>query len=57
MRTTLGRRLSTTQTELAEKVRSFIAQAREAVRGGDWLRARNLAQKAELLSLDLVKAR
>lgn len=57
MRTTLGMRLSTTQTELAEKVRSFIAQAREAVRGGDWLRARNLAQKAELLSLDLVKAR
>jgi len=57
LRTTLGRRLSTTQTELAEKVRSFIAQAREAVRGGDWLRARNLAQKAELLSLDLVKAR
>jgi len=55
LRATLGRRLSTTQAELAEKVRSFIAQAREAVRGGDWVRARNLAQKAELLSFDLAK--
>ena len=55
LRATLGRTLSTTQAEIAEKVRSFIAQAREAVRGGDWVRARNLAQKAELLSFDLAK--
>jgi len=52
----LGRKLSTTQTELSERVRSFIVQASEALRGGDVLRARNLAQKAELLSYDLVKS-
>jgi hypothetical protein len=56
LRTTLGRNLSTTQADLAEKVRSFIAQAREAMRGGDWIRARNLAQKAELLSSELAKS-
>jgi hypothetical protein len=52
----LGRKLSTTQAELSERVRSFIVQASEALRGGDVLRARNLAQKAELLSYDLVKS-
>ena len=51
----VGRKLSTTQAELLERVRSFIAQASEALRGGDVLRARNLAQKAELLSFDLIK--
>jgi hypothetical protein len=52
----LGRKLSTTQAELLERVRSFIAQASEALRGGDVLRARNLAQKAELLSFDLTRS-
>ena len=56
LRATLGRNLSTTQADLAEKARSFIAQAREAMRAGDWVRARNLAQKAELISSELVKS-
>jgi hypothetical protein len=56
LQSTLGRKLSGTQAELAERVRSFISQAREATHAGDVLRARNLAQKAELLSLDLAKS-
>jgi hypothetical protein len=50
-----GRTLTTMQADLVEKIRGFIGQAREAARGGDWVRARNLAEKAQLLSQELVR--
>jgi hypothetical protein len=50
-----GRALSATQSDLARKSRSFLRQARKAAREGDWVRARNLAVKAQLLSEELVR--
>jgi len=49
-----GRQLSAGQQDLVEKIHSFLDQARDASKGGDWARAQNLAQKARLLSTDLV---
>lgn len=46
--------LSAGQQDLAEKIRSFVAQSRDASKTGDWARAQNLAQKARLLSDELV---
>ncbi len=51
---TSGKQLSAAQQDLTEKIRSFLAQSREAGRGGDWARAQNLAQKARLLSAELI---
>ena len=51
-----GRRLSPAQADLVAKIRSFIEQAKEAVSSGDWARARTLAQKAQVLSEDLVRS-
>ena len=49
-----GKQLNTAQHDLVEKIRSFLAQAHEAMRASDWVRARNLAQKAHVLSVDLL---
>ena len=49
-----GKQLNAAQTDLTEKIRSFVAQARDASKDGDWARAQNLAQKARLLSQELV---
>ncbi len=49
-----GRQLSAGQQDLVEKIHSFLEQARDASKGGDWARAQNLAQKARLLSTELV---
>ncbi|MGH9699804.1 MAG: hypothetical protein ACRD5R_06220 [Candidatus Acidiferrales bacterium] len=46
--------LSAGQQDLAEKIRSFVAQSLDASKTGDWARAQNLAQKARLLSDELV---
>jgi hypothetical protein len=51
---TAGKSLNATQADLASKVRSFISDAREAGRAGDWARARDLANKAQVLSEELV---
>jgi len=51
--TTRGRQLSATQQDLASKVRSFIAEARESAHSGDWTRARSAAKKAQVLSEEL----
>lgn len=51
-----GRTLNAARADIAEKVRSFLAQAREAVRDEDWPRARNLAEKARVLSTELVNS-
>lgn len=51
---TSGKSLSATQSDLASKVRSFISDARESGRAGDWARARDLAKKAQVLSEELI---
>jgi len=48
-----GRSLNPMQSDLASKVRSFLAEAREAAHVGDWTRAGNAAKKAEVLSQEL----
>jgi hypothetical protein len=54
--TTEGKTLNATQQDLASKVRSFISEAREAAKSGDWTRARNAAKKAEVLSQELASS-
>ena len=53
---TRGKQLSAAQRDLIEKIRSFVAQSRDASKGGDWARAQNLAQKARLLSAELINS-
>jgi len=48
-----GRKLNASQQDLVSKVRSFAENAKEAGRGGDWVRAKNLSRKAEVLSEEL----
>jgi hypothetical protein len=48
-----GKTLNAAQQDLASKVRGFIAEARDAAHAGDWMRARNAAKKAEVLSQEL----
>jgi len=49
-----GRRpLNATQLDVISKVRSFAESAREAMRSGDWERAKSLSKKAEVLSEQL----
>jgi hypothetical protein len=48
-----GKKLNPTQEDLASKVRGFADNAREAMRSGDWMRAKNLSKKAEVLSEQL----
>jgi hypothetical protein len=50
---TKGKRLSSSQNDLASQVRGFADSARDAVRDGDWSRARDLAKKAAVLSQEL----
>lgn len=49
-----GRSLNATQSDLAAKVKGFIDDARNAGKEGDWIRARSLATKAQVLSEELV---
>ncbi len=51
-----GRQLNASQNDLVGKIAGFLAQAHEAIRTGDWVRAQNLAQKAQVLSVELVKS-
>jgi len=53
---TNGKQLNAAQTDLAEKIRSFLSQSRDASKDGDWARAQNLAQKARLLSVELINS-
>jgi len=53
---TRGRNLNATQSDLASKIRSFIAEARDAANVGDWTRARNAAKKAQVLSEELASS-
>ena len=51
-----GKQLNAAQQDLVDKIRSFLTQSRDASKGGDWARAQNLAQKARLLSVELVNS-
>jgi hypothetical protein len=53
---TKGKRLSSSQNDLVSQVRGFADSAREAVRDGDWSRARDLAKKAAVLSQELASS-
>lgn len=54
LQSAVGRPLNAAQQDLAEKIRTFVSQSREASKSGDWSRAQNLAQKARVLSAELV---
>jgi hypothetical protein len=51
-----GRQLNAAQNDLIEKVRGFLSQAHEAIRANDWVRSQNLAEKAQVLSADLIRS-
>jgi outer membrane biosynthesis protein TonB len=51
---TSGKQLNAAQQDLVAKIRSFLSQSRDASKDGDWARAQNLAQKAHLLSNELI---
>jgi hypothetical protein len=51
-----GKTLDAAQRDLADKVRGFLEQAHDAINANDWVRARNLAQKARILSAELTKS-
>lgn len=53
---TAGKQLSAAQQDLVAKITSFSAQSRDASKSGDWVRAQNLAQKARLLSIELLNS-
>jgi hypothetical protein len=53
---TSGKQLNAAQQDLVGKIRSFLSQSRDASRDGDWVRAQNLAQKARLLSDELINS-
>lgn len=50
-----GHDLNATQKDMVDKIRGFLDQAQQAIQTTDWERAKNLSQKAYLLSLDLLK--
>jgi hypothetical protein len=51
-----GRDLNANQRDMAEKIHGFLGQARDAIKSSDWTRAKNLAQKAYLLSVELANS-
>ncbi len=51
-----GKKLNPSQNDLVGKVQGFLSQAHEAILANDWVRARNLALKAQVLSTELVKS-
>lgn len=52
-----GKRVTTNERDLIEKIRGFLAQAHEGLADADLVRARTLAQKALVLSAELVGRR
>ena len=53
----IKRQLSGDEQATVAQIRDFIAQSRQATKGNELVRARNLAMKAHLLSDELVKQR
>ncbi|MGB6430919.1 MAG: hypothetical protein WBF06_10040 [Candidatus Acidiferrales bacterium] len=56
LQTAESKELDAAQHDLVEKVRDFLEQAHEAIHADDWVRASNLAEKARILSDELVKS-
>jgi hypothetical protein len=56
LQVTNGKQLSAAQKDLTEKIKGFLSQAHEAIMADDWVRAQNLAEKARVLSAELVKS-
>jgi hypothetical protein len=56
LKQTVGKRLNAQQTDLVDKIRNFRDQSNNAAKEGDLARAKNLAQKARLLSVELVNS-
>lgn len=56
LQSTNGKQLNAAQKDMADKVRSFLADARDASKSADWARAQNLALKARLISVELVNS-
>jgi len=48
-----GRKLNPMQEDLVSKVKGFADNAREAMKSGDWVRAKNLSTKAQVLAEQL----
>jgi hypothetical protein len=53
----IKRQLSADEQNMVSQVRNYVAQSRQATKDNDPVRAHNLAVKANLLSIDLVKPR
>lgn len=53
---TRGKTLNAAQSDLVSKIKGFLKDAREAARTGDWVLARNLAKKAQVLSEELLRS-
>jgi hypothetical protein len=51
-----GKQLNPAQKDLTEKISGFLTEAHEAILADDWVRALNLAEKARVLSAELVKS-
>jgi hypothetical protein len=51
-----GKQLNAAQQDLVDKIRSFLADSRDASKAGDLARAELLAQKASLLSVELINS-
>jgi len=51
---TRGKKLNAAQSDLVSKIEGFLKDARAAARVGDWVLARNLAKKAQVLSEELL---
>src|SRR5580704_272235 len=49
-----GRQLSAAQTDLVQKIQSFLKDSRAASQEGDWSRAQQLSQKARRVSEELI---
>jgi len=56
LRRASGRQLNEVQRDMVEKIQRFLVQAREASEVPDWSRARILADKARVLSIELVNS-
>jgi hypothetical protein len=51
-----GKQLNAPQKDLTEKIKGFLTQSHEAIMVDDWVRAQSLAEKARVLSAELVKS-
>jgi hypothetical protein len=51
-----GKRLNAQQIDLEDKIKGFLDQSAAAAKEGDLARAKNLAQKARVLSVELVNS-